>query len=87
MERPDATTLDRIKAAATTRADAPLKMWLDDRKNSRAIPHRLESCDYVPVRNEDARDGLWRINGRRQAVYARTDLPLQDRILAARALT
>jgi hypothetical protein len=30
----------------------------------------LEQCDYSPVRNDTAKDGLWKINGRQQAVYA-----------------
>jgi hypothetical protein len=40
---------------------------------SRKIPHRLEGCDYVPVRNPDANDGLWVIGKRRPTVYARKD--------------
>ena len=57
--------------------------YLKDRKNSRKIPHRFEACGYTPVRNPDAEDGLWGINGRRQVVYARSDLSLRDRIAAA----
>jgi hypothetical protein len=60
--------------------------WLKDRKNRRIIPHRLESCGYVPVRNPDAEDGRWKIFGRRHTVYARTELSLRDQISAARAL-
>jgi len=36
-------------------------------------------------RNPDANDGLWKIGNRRQAVYARRDLPERDRIAAARS--
>ena len=50
--------------AATTQAD--FVDYLKDRKNSRRIPHRFEACGYTPVRNPDAEDGLWRLNGRRQ---------------------
>ena len=57
--------------------------YLKDRKNSRKLPHRFEACGYVPVRNPDADDGLWRINARRQVVYARTTLSIRDRIAAA----
>jgi hypothetical protein len=45
MQNPDATTLSRITAAAT----GDIMAWLSDRKNRRAIPHRLEKCGYVPV--------------------------------------
>jgi hypothetical protein len=56
--------------------------WLEECKNRRAIPHRMESVGYVPVRNDRADDGLWKVRGKRQTVYARTDLSLRDRIAA-----
>ena len=62
-------------------------LWLQDRKNRRAIPHRLESADYVPVRNDTAKDGMWKIRDRRQAIYAHRGLSVADRIKAARNLT
>ncbi len=49
--------------------------WINDRKNRRTIPHRLEKCGYTPVRNSGAEDGLWKISGRRQAVYAKIARP------------
>ena len=61
-------------------------LWLRDRKNRRIIPHRLEQCGYVPVRNPTATDGLWKIEGRRQAVYAKATLAIRDQILAASEL-
>jgi hypothetical protein len=82
MGNPDATTLIRIANEAT---DA-FKFWIDDRKNRRAIPHRLEGAGYVQVTNEAAKDGLWKINNRRQAVYARKELPLRDRLAAVNRL-
>jgi hypothetical protein len=60
--------------------------WLRDRKNRRIIPHRLEQCGYVRVRNDAAEDGLFKINGRRQAVYAKASLSIRDRLEAAREL-
>jgi hypothetical protein len=83
MGNPNATTLSRITSAAT----GEFHVWVTDRKNRRAIPHRLERCDYTPVRNDDARDGLWKINGQRQVVYARNTLSIIDRIRVARELT
>jgi hypothetical protein len=83
LSNPPALTIDVIAKAA----DDDLAAWLRDRKSRRQIPHRLEFCDYVPVRNDSAQDGLWKIKGRRQAIYAKRDLPLRDRLRAARELT
>jgi Family of unknown function (DUF5906) len=80
---PDATTLARLTSMAT----GDIVMWLADRKNRRQIPYRLDQCGYVPVRNDAAKDGLWKINGKRQAIYAKTGLSVADRIRAARRLT
>jgi hypothetical protein len=56
--------------------------------NARKIPHRLEECGYVPVRNpDDKRDGLWYVSGKRQRVYAKQELALRDQIAAATKLS
>lgn len=44
-------------------------VWINDRKNRRQIPYRLETAGYVPVRNPTAKDGLWKVAGKRQVVY------------------
>jgi hypothetical protein len=61
--------------------------WLTDRKNRRTLPHRLERCGYVSIRNPDADDGYWVISGSRQPVYAKKSLPPQQQLQAAKALT
>ena len=71
LGNPDAVTLAQLIERATGSEAAE---WLMDRRNRRAIPHRMERCGYVPVRNPNADDGLWKLQGRRQVVYARTDL-------------
>jgi hypothetical protein len=76
------TTISRVMQAA----QGDLYEWLSDRKNRRGIPHRLERCGYVQVRNDIAKDRLWVIGGRRQAVYGRLDVPLSERIRAAGGL-
>ena len=81
MNNPDAVTLDRI----TKQATGDIAEWLRDRKNRRAVPHRMENCGYVPVRAE-TKAGLWIISGTRQVVYARSGLSLSDQIKAARDL-
>jgi hypothetical protein len=82
LANPDATTVDQLSAKAT----GDFRMWITDRKNRRSIPHRLEKCGYIPVRNSGAQDGLWVINGSRQVVYARKDLPLSAQFNAAELL-
>ena len=67
-------------------ADGTFGDWLLDRKNSRQIPHRLASVDYVSVRNDGAKDGRWKVAGRRQVVYARRELSVRDRIEAVNRL-
>jgi hypothetical protein len=82
LGRPDVTTLEHIKRVAPSE----FALWLGERKNARRIPHRLEACGYVPVRNPDVKDGLWKIDGTRRSVYARHDLSLRDRLTAASRL-
>jgi hypothetical protein len=78
LGNPDAVTIWRI----ATEADGDFQNWLRDRKNRRAIPHRMEQCGYVPVRSA-TKDGLWVVNRARQAVYAKSTLSLRDRMEAA----
>jgi hypothetical protein len=82
MGNPDALTLLRIINAAPSETQD----WLRDRKNRKSIPHRLERCGYVRARNQDADDGLWKISGRRQAVYARVVLSFRDQLAAVHGL-
>jgi hypothetical protein len=82
MANPDAITLEHI----ASRAPGDLSMWLRDRKNRRAIPHRLERCGYVAVHYDGAKDKLWKINGRRQAIYGNSNLSTRSRLEAAKRL-
>ena len=83
-ERPNAVSLEMIRTSAHTSSE--FLLWMREVKNRRAIPHRLEDCGYVPVRNDDAKDGLWMVRGKRQVVYAKADLPLRDRLRAVEEL-
>ena len=47
----DAITLQELIAHTTSEAFAE---WLRDRRNCKAIPHRLETAGFVPVRNDVA---------------------------------
>jgi hypothetical protein len=82
LGNPDAASLSQIIG----RARGDFADWLKDRKNRRIIPHRLEARRYVPVRNDAASDGLWKISGGRQVIYAKDGLSLRDRLKAAKDL-
>jgi hypothetical protein len=89
-----ADVLDRLRnppvvttARIANEASGEFQLWLRDRKNRRMIPHRLEQCGYVPVRNDTAKDGLWKIRGARQAVYGRATMTRHDQLKAATDLT
>jgi hypothetical protein len=80
LKNPDAFVLDDLADAAR----GAFGDWLRDRKNLRAIPHRIEACGYTPVRNPDADGGRWRIGGKRVVAYARSDLTPSEQIEAVR---
>ena len=86
MGSPAAFTLAQLTEAAKRADDHETYDWLRERKNRRAIPHRLEQIGYEPIRNDTAKDGLWKRNGKRQVVYARRDWTLRDRMKAAQKL-
>jgi hypothetical protein len=80
---PPAVTLGDILVYASE----PFRDWLKDRRNSRQVPHRLEAVGYVRVRNDgDRHDGQWKVQGKRQTIYAKVTLPVRDRIAAATEL-
>jgi len=82
---PTAVTLETVIGACAS-DESGLYSWLKDRANRRSIPHRLETCGYVPVRNTGADDGLWKISGKRQVVYGLMSATASERLDAAAAL-
>ena len=87
------TAIDRLGApyALTIgdiidQSDADFALYLRDRKNARRIPHRLEACGYVAVRNDGAKAGRWKVRGRDVAIFAKSSMPIRDRIAAAKRL-
>lgn len=81
---PDALTLETIIGAARGLLLYDLADELGNRKSRRSLPHKLERAGYVPVRNPDADDGLFKVRGRRQVVYGKRTLTAADQIRAAR---
>jgi hypothetical protein len=82
LEWPDAVTIEQVRQASTSH---DFSEYLKDRRNSRKIPYRLEACGYTAVKNPDAKDGQWVLEGRRQALYVRTGLGIRERLEAAQA--
>ena len=86
IERPDAVSPTILKREAA-QTNIELHKWLDDRKNRRALPHKLERVGYSVVRNLEAEDGLWLVAGKREAVYVRADIKgVEERLGAVRRL-
>jgi hypothetical protein len=85
MGRPKAPTIAMISSKAGISSPS-FKCWLDDRRNVKIIVHRLEATGYTKVRNDSANDGLWKIDGRRQAAYSLADLSVRERLAAVQTL-
>jgi Family of unknown function (DUF5906) len=84
-ERKDGLTLCTLRMIAGTTKGAAME-WLLDRKFRRAVPHRMADVGYIGVRNPDAKDGLWKIKGARQVIYAPTGMAPQEQEEGAREL-
>jgi hypothetical protein len=83
MGNPSAVTL----AGLSQNADGgSFYDWLTDRKNRRVIPHRLGACGYTQVQNDTAKDHYFVVGGRRQVIYAKSDLTAEKRMMAAQEL-
>jgi len=74
------------RASLLTGATGDLVEFLLDRKNKKAVSHRIAASGYEVVRNDGAKDGMWVVNGARQVVYAKQSLSVPERIKAAREL-
>ena len=80
LGNPPIVTIDDI---AHHVLDDSFRCFLQDRRSSRQIPHRMETAGYVPIRNTHAKDGLWKLNGKRQVIYARKQLSTREQFQAA----
>ncbi len=79
QDSPPAVTISRIAPFASD----SFRLWLTDRRNSRLLPHRMSAAGYTAVPNKAAKDGLWKVDGRRQVIYARRDLAERERLMEA----
>lgn len=67
MGNPAVVASGQIVARA---AGTELWMWLTDRKTRHMLTKRLADVGYVPLPNPDTKDRLWKVNGKRQTLYA-----------------
>jgi hypothetical protein len=89
IERPAAVTLDMlIRCAARIGGEdgSELAAWLGDRRNRRAVPHRLDEMGYSATRSSWSKDGFWVIDGKRVIVYTDNKLKAAARLNAAQAV-
>lgn len=87
LNKPDAVTIAQIEKEAWNAGTMyDFHEWISNRKNRRAIPHRMEECGYVSIRQDTRKDGYWLVGGTPQVIYAKAELPVRDRFAAAAAL-
>lgn len=95
MGNPDAVTISDVLAELLARrTDVSLTAGADEwdsligtlssRGSRRKVPHLFERAGYMQVANSNAASKLWTIDGKHQAIYARSTLPNVDRYRAAK---
>jgi Family of unknown function (DUF5906) len=82
LNNPAAITLDCLMTGAT----GDLALFIKERKNRKAVSHRIVSAGYEIIRNDAAKDGLWVVSGARKTIYAKKSLTVPERIKAAQQL-
>ncbi|WP_429568270.1 primase-helicase family protein [Paraburkholderia sp. JPY419] len=87
LGNPPALTITNVTDEAAEAKMFGLRDELALRANRRSIPHRMERAGYSTVRNPNADDGLFKVGGRRVAIYARSSLTVAQRIAAAQKHT
>jgi hypothetical protein len=77
---PKALTIQQIMdlAAIDTAKHIGIYKWLEDRRNRRAIPNRLEQVGYTPVKNGEST--VWSVRNKgRMVVYGKVGLSAEER--------
>ena len=75
-----------ILKSLVSRAVGEVKEWLENPASRKVIPYRLEDAGYTRVRNASVADGRWMVDGVKQNIYGRKDLPEKERQNEARKL-
>ena len=83
LGKPDVVTIEQIRNVIT----GEFANWIKEPKNRRLLPYRFEQCGYSRVASPtNKKQGLWVAGGVRQAIYAKSDLSLRDRLAASSRL-
>jgi hypothetical protein len=77
LGNPQALTIDELMVVA------PALEWLRDVMKRGTARYRIAECRYVAAANPTAKDGLWKIKGRRQTIYVHTDVSPEKRLAIA----
>lgn len=84
LSNPQILTLSQLAQRARDRHAFEVAEFLTSLKTRRNVQHRLQVQGYVAVRNQDRKDGLWLVDGKRQAVYAQRKLSYRASVEAIR---
>jgi hypothetical protein len=84
MGRPAAVTLEQI--ADQVGCPPGLVDKLREPKYRQHMLSHLRECGYTRIANKMAKNGLWRVQGAKQRIYARAELPPQEQHKAAQRL-
>jgi hypothetical protein len=97
LVRPKAITINMLKEYATKFVETGgdwrptdkdfYSMMADGCYPRNELSYRLRDCGYTPALNPDSDRGDWRVKGRRGAIYAISNLPEEQRLREAKALT
>lgn len=82
MQNPVVVTSSQLE----THANDDLRFWIKDRKTRHLLSKRLADCGYEPFPNKEAKDGLWKVGGKRQVVYLSRNAPASEAFAAIQRL-
>lgn len=87
MGRPPAVTLNMMRTYVELMKCEGVKEDLEDRKMGPRWAGRMAAAGYTPCRNTLAKDGCWKLWGKRETVYCVRDISERERQAAAEKLT
>ena len=88
--RPKAITIDMLKEYATKLTETGGDFYAtlaEGRYPKNELSYRLGDCGYKPALHPTADRGHWKVNGKRTTIYALSNLPEEQRLREARALS
>ena len=94
--RPKAITLNMLREYATGFVETDnnreaekdfYSMMAEGRYPRAELSYRLRDCGYTPALHPTAERGQWKVRGKRIMIYVRSNLPEEQRLREAAALT